>query len=72
MAQTDQPFSAPRPLIETLPKAVRCAIAAKSQLEEINLTRWAQSYGVTEQDVEAAWIHELTKETNARECGEGK
>jgi hypothetical protein len=71
MAQTDQ---TPRPLFDTLASAIRTAIRHGTLLSDINKSRWALTYGpdLTEQDVEAAWIHELTKETNARECGEGK
>lgn len=62
----------PRPVFETLPKAVQAALRFSSRLEEINLHRWATTYGCTPDDVRGAWLHELSKETNANCVGEGK
>jgi hypothetical protein len=45
MAQTDQPFSAPRPAFETLPQAIRCAIDHGTTLQDINPMRLSLTYG---------------------------
>jgi hypothetical protein len=62
----------PRPIIDCLITAVRCAIRAHTRIDEINFDRWAQSYGCTPDQVEAAFRAEMTKQTNSNPYGEGK
>jgi hypothetical protein len=58
---------------EVLRRAVRAAIASKTCPRTIiSVPDWATTYGVTQKAVRETWEDELTKQTNARECGEGK
>jgi hypothetical protein len=56
-----------RPLIESLPLAVKTALAAHTRLAELNTERWAQSYGCTPGDVVQEWQRQI----NAQEVGDG-
>ena len=51
----------PRPVFETLPKAVCAAIRHGNDLAGINPDRWAETYGCTAEDVVAAWQKALTR-----------
>jgi hypothetical protein len=62
----------PRPIIDCLLTAVRCAIRAHTGIDEINFDRWAQSYGCTPDQVEAAFRAEMTKATNSNDVGGDK
>jgi len=55
MSRTVNRPDPPRPLFETLPSAVRAAIAHGNSLPDINLTRWSATYHCGVEDVKAAW-----------------
>jgi len=62
MAEREVPIVPPRPVFETLPKAVAAAIAHGNTLPDLNVPRWAATYGCSEADVmqafeEAQWLH---------------
>jgi hypothetical protein len=62
----------PRPIIDCLLTAVRCAIRAHTRIDEVRFDRWAQSYGCTPDQVEAAFRAEMTKATNSNDIGGDK
>lgn len=70
MAAREIPIVAPRPLFETLPSAVRAAIAHGNSLPDINLTRWSATYHCGVEDVKATWERiqwEMTQQPSSDE-----
>ena len=51
----------PRPLCETMPRAVATAIAHGKGINEMNLGRWADTYRCGVEDIRAAWDAELSR-----------
>lgn len=66
----------PRPLCETMPRAVACAISAGNTLSHIRLDKWAETYRCGVEDIRRAWEAEMTwrsrEPTNSFETHEGK
>lgn len=62
------------PLFKCLNSAIRLAIHHGNDGSAIDHARWGVTYHATEEEVRAAWVHELTKlAPNAIEdIGEGK
>jgi hypothetical protein len=52
---------APRPLCETMPRAVACAISAGNTLSHIRIDRWAETYRCGVEDIRQAWDAELSR-----------
>lgn len=50
---------------DSLINAIRTAIRKGFLLHQISKHHWATTYGTVPEDVEASWLHELTKETNS-------
>jgi hypothetical protein len=70
---TEEPFQEPRPVFATLPHAVATAVRFGNSPEDINLARWAETYGCSPEDVEAEFGRALTKIPPAIDCdGDGK
>jgi hypothetical protein len=58
---------------KSLAEAIRAAIRQGLQLSQINVAKWAETYGshITDREVRETWEFELTKETNSN-VSEGK
>jgi hypothetical protein len=65
--------TARHPLFNDLHSAIRLAIHHGNTGENISHSKWAETYHATEDEVRAAWVHELTKlpPNSVMEC-EGK
>jgi hypothetical protein len=50
---------------DSLINAIRAAIRKGVLLPEIAKHHWATTYRTTPENLEASWLHELTKETNS-------
>lgn len=65
----------PRPLCETMPRAVAAAIHAGNSLGDIKLDRWAMTYRCGVDEVRAEWERQMSVKSqapdNAFDC-EGK
>ena len=48
-------------LHDSLKAACRMAIQHENHIGDVNLSRWAKTYGCEEEHVTAMWEHELTK-----------
>jgi hypothetical protein len=68
--------NAPRPLCETMPRAVAAAINCGNSLSDIKLDRWAATYRCGVEDIRLAWDAELSRVSrhaqNQYEAPEGK
>lgn len=53
--------SPPRPLCETMPRAVAAAIHSGNSLADIKLDRWAMTYHCETEDIRRAWDAELSR-----------
>lgn len=51
----------PRPLCETMPRAVAAAIRCGNSLGDIKLDRWAMTYRCGVEDIRQAWDAELSR-----------
>jgi hypothetical protein len=51
---------APRPLCETMPRAVAAAIGCGNSLSDIRLDKWAATYRCGVEDIRRAWDAELS------------
>ena len=72
MIGREHPVVPPRPMFETLPKAVRAAIRHGNSLSDINAARWSETYQCSEDDVQAEWTRALTSVPPNSCEGEGK
>jgi hypothetical protein len=51
----------PRPLCETMPRAVAAAIGCGNGLSDIRLEKWAETYRCGVEDIRRAWEAELSR-----------
>lgn len=51
----------PRPLCETMPRAVAAAIAHGNTLSDIRLSAWASTYKCSDEAIRQAWDAELSR-----------
>ena len=66
----------PRPMCETMPRAVAAAIHCGNSLSDIRIDRWAETYRCGTEDIRNAWDAELSRVSrqpqNSFETPEGK
>ena len=76
MAERALPIQAPRPLVYSMPNAVKAAILSGNSLSDIRLCAWAATYGCEPAAISEAWEQEMTRQSqqpiNAFETPEGK
>jgi len=60
LTDTERPVP-PRPLCETMPRAVSAAISAGNGLADIRLEKWAETYRCGVEDIRRSWEDELSR-----------
>jgi hypothetical protein len=63
MASRELPIQPPRPLVYSMPNAVRAAILHENTLADIRLPAWAATYGCSVEDIRQAWDAELSRQS---------
>jgi hypothetical protein len=63
MASRELPIQPPRPLVYSMPNAVRAAILSGNSLSDIRLCAWAATYGCEPAAISEAWEQEMTRQS---------
>lgn len=60
---THERGTAPRPVFETLPAAIATALKHDNTLADINVCKWAETYGCQPEQVRAEWERQQWQHT---------